>query len=328
MDQEATIGPRCENEEKLSLLSEMLNEERTSQKALDYVALSHKGSGSTCPIWRERVGKWYYDVIDHLGEGRSTVYVAMNILDRYFVAKKITDASDRNYEVSSLTALFLALRIRGSECLGVLDLIRMSRLGVTIKEIVEVGKDMTGLLTFERRLLTPSDFVLQMLHQMQGTRAHDIRNSSLHYAELSVLDGEIAGMKASEIAIASILNALGLDTTHFVSKMINLSGVKCFSNDLQDLRTRLKTLKEKHIRMNQPHVILDSDDEDNNDLPYITIPVCVASKKIRGMKRSNSCARLHSIDMINLSTEMPTVISDSRPVSPIPKQSKKFRRSD
>jgi len=305
MDQEAASVTSCHQPEMSCLLSRLLEEERVSHESPDHLLLKRKDAGSTCTVWRERVAQWFDDVIHHLGEPRSTVYVAMNILDRYLVVKGIKNASSRCYEAASLTALFLAIRIRGSESLEVFDLISMSRLGVTIREILEIGKDITRSVSFERRLLTPSDFVKPMLKLLPCQKREEIVDEVFLKAELFVINDVIVGTKASTVAIASILEALGSDSSIFVSTLSSLSCETFCHKEIIAIQTQLRKLKERSKNLNKPNLILDSEDETEDSSP-------VLSQEMFGMKRTLSdCSTDSSIDLF-------TPTASSRPISPIP----------
>jgi hypothetical protein len=341
----------CQHSESVSQLSLLLMEENVTHQADDHVALRTEGCKATSIIWRERVTQWCYDVVDHLRVSRSTVYVAMSILDRYFVncvnttttnsSSHSNVASDRSYEAAALTALFLAVRIRGGENLEVVDLVRMSRLGVTIKEIVEVGKEMTQFLSFERRLLTPAEFVQQLTTYLPSgvydqARVKEVTASALFYTEVCVVDSFFAGVKASEIALASMLNALGTDVSLIIDGISAIPGVKFNPELVGSLCTRLKSLRNKSASSNknnnEPHIIPDEDEAliapQVRTAPiiktHISSPSRVVSSDTICIKRSYTCVALSDLDGDDESTTTP---SNKRPISPALVTDKKRRRT-
>mmetsp|Transcript_10519 Transcript_10519/g.16135 ORF Transcript_10519/g.16135 Transcript_10519/m.16135 type:complete len:332 (-) Transcript_10519:1529-2524(-) len=299
MDNEAD-SLQCHDAETSCILSSLFDEERISHQSRDHLLLKKIDVGYACVVWRERVAQWFDDVVHHLGESRRTVYVAMNILDRYLVVKGIKNASSRCYEAASLTALFLAIRIRGSESLEVFDLIKMSRLGVTIREILHVGKEMTRSVSFDRRLLTPSDFVQPMLELLSHEKREEVREEAFLMAELSAAEGSIVGIKPSTVAIASISEALGSDSLSLISK---LTFEKSCLKELSHVQSKLRKLKRRCKNSKKPHLILD-DGDDIEDSPPIL------SHQVFGIKRTSSDCSADSC--VNLYTPTSTI----RPVSP------------
>jgi hypothetical protein len=333
----------------------MLIEENVTHQADDHVELRTEGCKATSILWRERVTQWCYDVVDHLRVSRSTVYVAMNILDRYFVNcannnnnSNSNVASDRSYEAAALTALFLAVRIRGGENLEVVDLVRMSRLGVTIKEIVEVGKEMTQFLSFGRRLLTPDEFVQQLTTYLPSgvydqARVKEVTASALFYTEVCVVDSFFAGVKASEIALASMLNALDTDVSLIMDGISAIPGVKFNPELVGSLCARLKTLRNKSSTSNNknnngPHIIPDEDDEEPLAKPQVrtepiiktssSSPSHIISSETICIKRAYTCVALSDLDDDDESTATTTTTpSNKRPISPALVTDTKRRRT-
>lgn len=297
MEAQDASASSCEDSVILSQLSQLLSEEDVTHQSFDHIALRKQGSQAASHIWRERVTQWCYDVVDHLRGSRSTVYVAMNILDRFFLLGPYT-TSDRSYEAAALTALFLAVSIRGSRNLEVVDLVRMSRLGVTIREIVEVGKDMTKSLSFDRRLLTPSDFIQELIKNLPSdwdqVRINSIAETAGFYCELCTIDSFFSGMKASEVAFASILTALDSDTASFVDNVISGSGAQFDANRISTLSERIKSLRQGTPGLEEPHVIPDSDEFCDISLP--TSNKRIVSHDKLSLRRSDGITELATLD--------------------------------
>lgn len=319
--QESSVSA-CEDSSSLSQLSQLMLEEDLTHLSFDHVALRKHGSQASSHVWRERVAQWCYDVVDHLRESRSTVYVAMNILDRFFVQCP-QNTSDRRYEAAALTALFVAVRIRGSGNLEVVDLVRMSRLGVTIREIVEVGKDITRALSFEHRLLTPSDFLQQLIkHAPQNyddTKIAQVAETAGFYAELTTIDSFFAGLKASDIALASMLIALESDTTTFLDGVNSVPGVKFSPDRAGYLCERIQRLRHKTPGADVPHVIPETEEE-CDDLPR-RHTTRVVSQEMICLKRYDNCTQLADLD-----PEIAPQLDHKRSVSPAPVSESKRQR--
>ena len=318
--QESSVSA-CEDSSSLSQLSQLLLEEDLTHHSFDHVALRKHGSQASSHVWRERVAQWCYDVVDHLRESRSTVYVAMNILDRFFVQCP-QNTSDRRYEAAALTALFVAVRIRGSGNLEVVDLVRMSRLGVTIREIVEVGKDITRALSFDHRLLTPSDFLQQIIKyapkNYDEAQVAQVSETAGFYAELSTIDSFFAGLKASDIALVSMLIALESDTSSFLEAINAVPGVKLSADKAESLGERIQILRHKTPGADVPHVIPETEEECDDLLQHTSR---VVSQEMLCLKRHDKCTQLADLD-----AEIAPQLHHKRSVSPTPVSESKRQR--
>jgi Cyclin, N-terminal domain len=246
---------------RLSQLAVLIKEEENIHMAADQVALRKHGFSGESTLWREKVSLWCYDVIDHLKESRSIVYIAMNILDRFILLHSHFIAN-RSYEAAALTSLFLAVSISGSHHLEVQDLVRMSRLGVTIREIIDMGKEMTFGLSFDRRILTPPDFLNPIFSCFLNSSPSknipfDIEETALFYTELCIIDCFFSRVKPSDIALASILAATDWDPEIAVASVKSRTNV-CFNVDLHKLLSkRIKVLLKRSISPHVPHFIPD-----------------------------------------------------------------------
>jgi Cyclin, C-terminal domain len=179
----------------------------TIESEAETVALVRNSSRCDSPlIWREKVVKWCYDVVDHLNEDRSIVYVAMHILDRHS-ASMLPSVS--RYEVSSLSCLFLAVHLAGSGELSLPDLISMSRGGVSMADIVSEGNAIIRGLS-HHPIVTPMDFVRSMIQKLPAlqTLAPVLLDSASYMIELAVCDHFFSEYKSSVLAVAALHNAV------------------------------------------------------------------------------------------------------------------------
>ena len=315
------MGPRdvpvvsCESNTNFSQLSQLLVEEEITHESVDHIALRDRGSQAS-HIWRERVTQWCYDVVDHLHGSRSTVYVAMNILDRFLLQFPFC-TTDRSYEAAALTALFLAVSICDSRNLEVVDLVRMSRLGVTIREIVKIGRDMTRGLSFNRRLLTPMHFVSELVLNLPASldqeRITDITNTARLHTELCTVDSFFSGIKASDVAFAAVLAALDSNSAEFFNKISSAPGSSFDKNRVSLLCDRIKKLRRATPNIEEPHIIPDSTDGDvNNSASFPSSNLRVVSCEKLSLRRSKGNAHLVRLDANSLPQ-----FTQKRPVSPV-----------
>lgn len=229
-----------------------------------------------CNAWREKVSQWCYDVVDHLNEDRSIVYVAMNILDQY-CATFTSPIGEKVYEIASLSSIFLAVHIAGSGDISLQELISMSRGGITIPDIVATGTTITNSISLNKPILTPVDFVQSAIKHIPSldTSVHkqDLIDSASYMIELAVCDHFFSNYKASSIAVAAMLNALEtIVCPNF--KVITQALIKAASitvdsyENIKLLRTRLSCIYSQSVEHLQgysgPHIIEDDDDEYDN----------------------------------------------------------------
>lgn len=263
-------------EAKTAAIRSLLEREDLASEQRDHKIVFPGGMSSVlCYFWREKVAQWCYDVVDHLDEDRSIVYIAMNILDRYCAAKVPTHPMDEKlYEIASLSSIFLAIRIAGSRELLLNELVSMSREGISIQDIVKMGTSVIGSLTWESSILTPMDFVqllLQLLPTLSKTsQTQLVLDSASYLIELAVCDSFFSQFKASRLAIAAILIAL---ETHLSATVDDFKDVtlKATSINLEAGETlilcgRLHSIYSRSVdnrRQCGPHLIEDDGDAES-----------------------------------------------------------------
>lgn len=261
------------------MLSPMLEAERLVLGQSDHLQLaSADWECSPNSVWREKVCQWMYDVTDHLRERRSIVYLAMNILDRYCVAmsqKENAAMCERSYEMASLSAIFLAMRIAGSVQVRLPDIIRMSRRGVTTQQLIDSGTDMVQKLTWDNRLLAPQEFITALLSHLPPLteRRSMILDGATYLSELAVCDACLSRHKASDVALAAFLNTVtadqGRDAKWTIHSIKETSLMDPDSTTIRELRSRLHrlySLSYESIDRDVPHLIsIDSESDSHRD---------------------------------------------------------------
>jgi hypothetical protein len=222
-----------------SHLRMMVQEERTVQASLADCSTLLQSDPALFQntVWREHVAQWFYDVLDYLEESRDLAFVAMNILDRYLavLASECNCSTDHNpflldhfeYEVLSITSLFLAVRITGSKKdLTVPEVLELSASGVQIRHVLSAGNDMLEKVSWDHRIVTPHHFLKALCdHIVQSTSnvvpgtsssSTALSQSSLfdfaaYLVEVSVCDVFFAQVLPSEVALAAFATALQCD---------------------------------------------------------------------------------------------------------------------
>jgi Cyclin, N-terminal domain/Cyclin, C-terminal domain len=213
----------------LSNLQRMAQEERTSRSTPDFQALS-EGSALTrvqSQLWRERVAKWCFDVLDYLEESRDVAYVALNFLDRYLAVlskETVLDLQPFEFEVLAFTSLFLAIRVCGvNKELQIPELLQLSSSGAQPRHILEAGHRMLEKLSWTHRILTPHAFLKEYLGlfvsacknliPISREQVASLLDFSSYLAEVSVCDSFFNAVAPSQVALGALVVAMTCDET-------------------------------------------------------------------------------------------------------------------
>jgi hypothetical protein len=256
-------------------IQRLMEAERAIRRQRDHIALNDTAIVGHNLVWREKVAHWYYGVVDHLNESRSIVYVAMNMLDRYCAAHDGSSSMDEAmFELASMTAVFLAVRIAGSGSLGLPELIAMSRGSIRARDIISTGTDMIKTLTWNLRLITPLDFVKDFIElfseSMDAKRKQLVLDSASYLVEIAVCDASFSCKSASDLALAAVLNALAtvfsvVELEEFSETVKQSTGINVDATEILSIRSRLQGVysQSSDSRENSgPHLVCDDEDEE------------------------------------------------------------------
>jgi hypothetical protein len=249
----------------------LLEKEAIIRKQGDHAKLNDTDLSCTPNlVWREKVAHWCYDVVDHLDESRSVVYVAMNMLDRFCAVSTTTDGNsmdEQTYERASMTALFLAVRIAGSGNLCLHELASMSRGEIQVRDIISMGTSMIKSLTWEHRIVTPLDFVGVWLGLISDDlRSQRVLDSACYLIEIAVCDTSLCRSKASDVALAAVLNSLGaprsIAAKNFSEAVKDASGIVLDTPEFSSLCARLQGIYSQSAESGNysgPHLVVDDE---------------------------------------------------------------------
>ena len=215
----------------LSRLHSMIAVERNNRSATnDHRALQDTDPSFHKQGWRERVAQWCYDVLDYLEESRDVASVAMNIIDRYLaVLSKESSSSlivgEFDYEVISFTALFLAIRVSGSNKeLEISELLELSSSSGApqARHILSAGNSMLEKLSWDHQILTPNAFLMELVglliiqhnkesnanERMTRERVSKLVDFASSLTEVSVRGIYFSAVAPSEIAFGALALAM------------------------------------------------------------------------------------------------------------------------
>ena len=199
-----------------SRIKELLDEESAFRRCKDQVAFETRSQSYQLSLWRDRIAQWYYDVVDHLGLPRDIVFLAMNFLDRSVAVDGITrTVSKLEYELTSTTCLFLAIRISGKTEIKISELLQLSQSSLHIKDVQEDGARLLQRLSLKTPMISPATFIksyLRHIHSFVSSEcALELLETALYLVELSVCDHFFRGVPPSQLAFAAVSLCVTID---------------------------------------------------------------------------------------------------------------------
>jgi Cyclin, N-terminal domain/Cyclin, C-terminal domain len=266
----------------LSKLTQMLEDEVEMMEG-NLPAISFQ----TNELWRNRVVQWFYNVVDHFGDARSVVYIAVYILDCYCAHKQVSE--NQAYQLCSLSALFLAFRISGSSSVQLMDIVSLSQISRESQDFIAMGKDILSVVKLCKHIKTPHNFVRAFAEEIVGDSSIccTVMEEALYNCDLSVSDFELSHKRPSEVAAAAIASVIGSKTFEHpivrskfqrLMKALDVStNSKSFRQTYSRLRSICDELHEDQTRSNTSKFAII---EGQSDYPIELAPILQGSRKI------------------------------------------------
>jgi hypothetical protein len=166
-------------------------------------------------------------------------------------------------------------------------------------------------LTFEHRIVTPLDFVGVWLGLIsEDLRSQRVLDSACYLVEIAVCDSSLCRSKASDVALAAVLNSLGssrsIAAKNFSKAVKDASGIVLDTPEFSSLCARLQGIYSQSAESSNhsgPHLVVD----DEADEP-IQAALCHSSTVVRSIS---------SDDLVELCNKR-QVDSASIPSNPVP----------
>ncbi|KAG7355418.1 cyclin-like protein [Nitzschia inconspicua] len=163
--------------------------------------------------WREKICEWAYQVVDHFDLNREVVSIAMNHLDRFL--DTFTEQVDKNtFQLLAMTCLYLSIKLNEYKHLLIPEskssmdtILRLSRGAFTLPQMEQMEYEVLQRLRWHVHPPTPQLFVKHFLFFLSVDQ-NEIHDLTQFMIELSVMDYFFVNYKPSEVAVASLLNAL------------------------------------------------------------------------------------------------------------------------
>lgn len=200
-----------------SILSAMLKQEvhYLSAHHLHITKKHSKNDGLVDVSCREKVCKWIFHIIDRAGMERETAIIAMNFLDRFMStsgpAAKIARCNRRQYQLVSLTCLYIAVKITEPSVLDTDTVSDLSKGAHSAEAIIACERHILASLKWRLNGPTPFQFVDYMLELLPDNTSSvhpNICDVARSQVEIAIQDYACVPLHRSTIAIAAILNSL------------------------------------------------------------------------------------------------------------------------
>lgn len=206
--------------------------------------------------WRRRLCEWMYDVVDHFGFDREAVSVAFDFLDRSVAMTHLPDPSltltKREYQLSAVTSLYLALKIHGE-----MDPEVGGRMRLKLSAYEELSRGFFSASTIETKELemltlfrwrvnppTCAQFVSHFLRLIPKWDPSENK-----YADSTVTHGEMLGKIYDT---AKYLTELSLFVSRFAFKhsasMVSIGAILCAIDALHEEAPLPVNIKDKFLQ--------------------------------------------------------------------------------
>lgn len=201
---------------------------------LSSTAENHNGdSNGIDPLCRFKMAQWSFQVIDFIQFSRETVSISMNYLDRFLCsgsprAVQVLNCR-REYQLASMTALFMAIKINEPIMIDMVMLTELSKGIYTKEDFKQMETDILFGLNWRVSGPTAQSFVVHLLALIQQCQQQEqeqlrsttkkqvsfsptdfqqIYEASTYQIELSVGEHKLMTEKPSVVAIASLWNCI------------------------------------------------------------------------------------------------------------------------
>lgn len=160
---------------------------------------------------RQRICNWAYSVIDYFDLSRTTAEITLSLFDR-FLATRGERCTSREALLTSLSALYIAIKTNEKRRIKVHDLAQLSRSQFTAQDIEKMELEMLSSLSWLVHPPTAAEFISHLNMLIPPSVSVPMRNKVLdlsrYMAELSVCDAFFVEHDPSTVALASILDVL------------------------------------------------------------------------------------------------------------------------
>lgn len=216
----------------------------------------HQGDARIDEYCREQIVEWSFRVVDYFRIDREVVALSLSFLDRFLATCKCDRST---FKLAATTTLNLAVKLLHPCKLGELGILSdLSRGEFDMRDVAEMESHILQSLKWDLHPPTPiaistiflDCIVLDHGINMTGADIDDLHDISSFFTELAVCDYFFVGVSPSEIAVASVINALegmfGHQNKYAVQILTAARRLNMYSNqDLSAISHRLWELYER-----------------------------------------------------------------------------------
>ena len=278
---------------------------------------------------RMLMAQWCRDVAGTCNYQQETVAIALNILDR-FMATSTDILFDRNqFQLASMTSLYISAKIHEHECMDSNLISALSRGGHTKQDVENMESNILRTLQWRVNPPTASSFIrltgdLMLLSNITSSISTstisgvaldpyelqvimDIAQQQIHMVMIEYTFG-CCCHKESEIAFAALLNAIvsclgnDHDVFHHVQNIILKDILAVNKVCIEDLRIRMN--KRMNINNNSYNRVADNDE----DVAATTTTTAALEKQESYTEDNNTTAKYEANDTHNKHSSPRTVI--------------------
>ena len=271
-----------------------------SRRSSATTASSNNKSSSGSPIdaaCRAKMVAWCYQVTDYCTFSRSTVEVAMSLLDRFLshtsptnpIAQKCR-TSRKTYQLAAMTALYTSIKIIEPAVFDPAIIASLGRGCVTEAQVVEMERHLLAGVGWNVNHPTAAGLLYSLVDLLPSPPADateddrtrhaqikaNILTLSLYQTELAVSEYTFVPVRSSTIAVASLINTVHAMeellepemVTSFLGHIQFVTGLDlCHCPTLDEVMDRLSELVDDHVvdaaLASMPPPIVSTDIADN-----------------------------------------------------------------
>ena len=201
--------------------------------------------------YRSVLINWIVEVHEHFQLLPETLYLTINIMDR-FLSKKIVTLN--RFQLVGATALFIAAKYEEVNCPTLKDMLYILDNQFTMDEIVVAERYMIDTLNFELGWPGPMSFLRRL--SKADDYDYDIRTLAKYFLESTIVDPRLLAAPPSWLAAgAYFLSKIILDDEDWSLKHVYYSGftrkqliplVNAIVENCRDARNRLPSIRKKY----------------------------------------------------------------------------------
>jgi len=196
-----------------------LNAMRSREETTSYLNYFNRdtacnGVNEAC---REAMVTWITQVQETLSFSPETVWIAMSFFDRYLSSGKGTSQealeSKRKFQLASITALYLAIKIYEPKILDIDMLVQLCRGGYEKSDFIKMERDILFALNWRVSVHTPMDFARCLLELLPIERLSSRASDALlevcqENVNFALADVSFLSYTPSAVGISCLLGAL------------------------------------------------------------------------------------------------------------------------